>query len=149
MKFKLIDGQMSLVSQSETMEVMRNAFPLSTAYIVDIPSIKESVKSGNFLKNRNFAGAVVTKGVFWGAFLTYIFPWMLDIAKVYCAIRICQAFYQENRGGKDSGTGFGALVTYGKWYLVFWLIPWGVELIDQIGGEMFKDLHKPIQTIGR
>jgi len=65
---------------------------------------------------------------------------MLDIAKVYCAIKICQAFYEEKRGGREGGTGFGALVQYGKWYLVFWLIPWGVELIDQLGGQMFNDL---------
>lgn len=151
MKFRYVDGKMSLVeTENQVVNEMRNAFPLSTAYIVDIPSIKESVKSGNFLKNKNMAVAIGSKGVFWGAFLQYIFPWMLDIAKVYCAIRICQAFYQEKRGGRDEGTGFGALVSYGKWYLVFWLIPWGVELIDQIGGEMFKDLHKPLQsTIGK
>lgn len=151
MKFRLVEGQMSLIEREiDVMDVMRNSLPLSTAFVVDLPLIKKSVKSGSFLKNRNYAGAVAigSKGVFWTAFLTYIFPWMLDIAKVYCAIRICQAFYQEKRGGRDEGTGFGALVSYGKWYLVFWLIPWGVELIDQIGGEMFKDLHKPMPTIG-
>jgi hypothetical protein len=64
----------------------------------------------------------------------------MDIAKVYCAIKIAQAFYQENSGSKNGGSGMASFVTYGKWYLLFWLIPWGVELIDQIGGKMFSDL---------
>lgn len=80
-------------------------------------------------------------GVFWETFLKYIFPWMIDIAKVFCAIKIAQAFYQENRGGREAGTGTSAFVTYGKWYLLFWMIPWGVELVDQIGEKMFTDLQ--------
>jgi hypothetical protein len=130
---------------------MRQSLPLSTAYIVDMPSIKESIKNMEFAKGKSMsvfplgtlALGVATggSGVFWDAFMTYIFPWMLDIAKVFCAIKIAQAFYQERRGGRDEGTGFGALVTYGKWYLVFWLIPWGVELIDQIGGKMLNELR--------
>lgn len=86
------------------------------------------------------AGATGGTGIFWNAFMEYIFPYMLDIAKVFCAIKIAQGFYQEKRGGRDEGTGFGALVTYGKWYLVFWLIPWGVEIIDQLGASMLNDL---------
>lgn len=80
-------------------------------------------------------------GVFWDAFMKYIFPYMLDIAKVFCAIKIAQGFYNEKRGGRDEGTGFGTMVTYGKWYLVFWLIPFGVELIDQVGNKMLNELR--------
>lgn len=148
MKFRLNDGVLKVV-KNNPLEEMNKCLPLSTAYIVDMPLIKKSVKD-SFKGGKAFSFApmilatatIGSGGVFWKAFLTYIFPWMLDIAKVYCAIRICQAFYQEKRGGRDEGTGFGALVTYGKWYLVFWLIPWGVELIDQIGGGMFNDLQK-------
>jgi hypothetical protein len=144
MRFRLQDGEMKLVDNNILGE-MRQLVPFSTAYIVDMPRIKETIKSKskNFLKNTQFATAPVvigSQGVFWKAFLVYIFPWMLDIAKVYCAIRIAQAFYQEKRGGRDDGTGMGAVVTFGKWYLIFWLIPWAVELIDQIGGTMFNDL---------
>lgn len=81
-----------------------------------------------------------SQGVFWSAFLTYIFPYMLDIAKVFCAIKIAQAFYQEKRGGRDEGGGIGAFVTYGKWYLLFSIMPWAVELIDQLGGKMLSEL---------
>lgn len=143
------NGELSLV-QNNIVREMQESLPLSTAFIVDMPRIKESIKNMDFLKGKNFSIAplplvlgVATggSGVFWDAFMTYIFPWMLDIAKVFCAIKIAQAFYQEKRGGRDEGTGFGALVTYGKWYLVFWLIPWGVELIDEIGGRMLNDLR--------
>lgn len=87
-------------------------------------------------------------GVFWTAFMTYIFPWLLDIAKVYCAWRVVQGFYQEGKGlgGREGGGGgrggFGSLVYYGKWYLAFWLIPWGVQLIDEIGQQMHSELLK-------
>jgi len=136
-----VDGKTWSFNNPNPLEVMQESLPLSTAYIVDIPQIKESIKSGRAFKHMAYATVTVgSQGIFWKAFLIYIFPWMLDIAKVYCAIRICQAFYQEKRGGKEEGTGFGAIVTFGKWYLVFWLVPWAVELIDQIGGTMFNDL---------
>lgn len=147
MRFKLNNGEMTLVRENAVSE-MREMFPLSTAHIVDIPRIKESIKNMEFAKGKSFMFVPVIglaqvggAGVFWDAFMQYIFPWMLDIAKVFCAIKICQAFYQEKRGGREDGTGFGSLVTYGKWYLVFWLIPWGVELIDQIGGKMLDGLR--------
>lgn len=94
--------------------------------------------------NRNTSLAV---GVFWTAFMTYIFPWLLDIAKVYCAWKVVQGFYSEGKGlGKEGGrSGFGSLVYYGKWYLAFWLVPWGVELIDEIGRQMnYELIHHPI-----
>ncbi|MFQ3543617.1 hypothetical protein Q7A53_05980 [Halobacillus rhizosphaerae] len=153
--FKRCNGELTLVGEN-ILEKMRNHLPLSTRSKVDIPIIKEAIKNkGKKLSLAQFSFmplpliATATQlggsGVFWDAFLTYIFPWMLDIAKVFCAVKIAQAFYQEKRGGRDEGTGFGALVTYGKWYLVFWLIPWGVELIDQIGNTMFNDLqNKPM-----
>ena len=139
---------------SNIVQEMTRVAPLSTSLIVDVRSIKESIKSKsrNFLKNTNFAIAPMTiglvngftmdgDGIIWKTFLEYIFPWMLDVAKVYCLIRIAQAFYEEKRGGRDSGTGFQALLQHGKWYLVFWLLPVGVELIDQIGHKMFIDMH--------
>lgn len=142
---------MELQGGENILREMSSIAPISSAYIFDVPEMKKSFKhkAKNYMKNVNFAGvAIGSGGVFWSAFLTYIFPWMLDIAKVYCAIRIAQAFYQEKRGGRDDGSGFGALLTWGKWYLIFWLLPWGVELIDQIGNTMFNDLQtKPIITV--
>lgn len=152
------DGNMVLEAGQNIIREMKSIAPISTSLIVDIPNIKETMKqrSKNFLKTSNFAIAPLTLGVanmssggvFWDAFLTYIFPWMLDIAKVYCLIRIAQAFYEEKRGGRDSGTGFSALIQHGKWYLVFWLLPLGVELIDGIGSTIFNDINaKGIQGI--
>lgn len=156
MKFRYNDGEMKLISDN-VMQEMKRVAPLSTALIVDIPSVKKSMKRNrqNFLKNSSFSIAPIWvlgtatgvgadmagAGVFWDTFLTYIFPWMLDIAKVYCLVRIAQAFYKERRGGSDSGTGWSALLEHGKWYLIFWLLPIGVELIDQVGHKMFLDLH--------
>ncbi|UGO51193.1 hypothetical protein PQE72_gp015 [Bacillus phage vB_BanS_Skywalker] len=144
MKYKLVNGNWSLV-EKDALATMQEVLPLtSTAFIVDIPRTKESihryVRKG--LGDGRFATvAIGGSGVFWKAFLTYIFPWMLDIAKVYCAIKIAQAFYEEKRGGRDGGTGMQAVVQYGKWYLVFWCIPWLTELIDGIGGTMFNELR--------
>jgi hypothetical protein len=154
MKFRFQNGEMIQETGQNIMQEMKRVAPLSTALIVDIPNVKKSIKqkSRNFLTNTNFAlaplamgatgaGGIDGAGVFWDTFLTYIFPWMLDIAKVYCLVRIAQAFYKEKRGGSDSGTGFSALIEHGKWYLIFWLLPIGVELIDQMGHRMFTDLQ--------
>lgn len=154
------EGQMVMETGQSILQEMSRVAPLSTSLIVDIPNMKESIKkrSKNFLTNTNFsvvpiwtlgtATQMTGGGLFWDTFLTYIFPWMLDIAKVYCLIRIAQAFYEEKRGGRDGGTGFSALVQHGKWYLVFWLLPLGVELIDQIAGTMFNEIQtKTLPTL--
>jgi hypothetical protein len=149
MTFKLNNGEMSLVDGTKSIvNDMRSMLPLSTAHIIDMPMIKESIKSMDFLKGKSFSvmpvlGIVASggSGVFWDAFMNYIFPYLLDIAKVFCAIKIAQAFYQERRGGRDEGTGIGAFVTYGKWYLLFVLTPWAIELIDQLGGKMLTELR--------
>lgn len=156
MKFKLdCDGQMRIVKRINVVNEMRQSLPLSTAYIVDTPMIKESIKNMNFLKNKTMSIAIPTlalgvatggSGVFWNTFMTYIFPWLMDVAKVYCVIKIAQGFYEERRGGRDSGTGMSTFVTYGKWYLLFMLIPWAVELVDQLGLKMLTDLKtQPIR----
>jgi hypothetical protein len=145
-------------SENGEMKLRRNfakdidtTLPISTAYIVDLPRIKESIKHMDFLNGKTLSitpmlllGAVTVTtggtGIFWDTFMRYIFPWMMDIAKVFCVIKIAQGFYEEKRGGKEGGTGMGTFVTYGKWYLLFMLIPWAVELIDQLGGKMLYDL---------
>ncbi|MDS7057011.1 hypothetical protein NXG04_06820 [Klebsiella pneumoniae] len=143
MKFQFVDKKWSQV-KTDGLTQMHEALPLtSTAFIVDIPRTKESihkyVRKG--LGDGRFATvAMGGSGVFWSIFLKFIFPWMLDIAKVYCAIKIAQAFYEEKRGGREGGTGMQAVVQYGKWYLLFWGIPFLTELLDQIGGTMFNEL---------
>lgn len=145
MKFRFDENHNELVLQTgqNILQEMNRMTPISSAFIIDVPNIKKGVKEKgrNFLTNQNFSATTIGgSGVFWKAFMVYIFPWMLDIAKVYCLVRIAQAFYQEKRGGRDEGTGLQALVTHGKWYLAFWLLPLGVELIDGIGGTMYNDL---------
>lgn len=144
MRFRLDENQRELVLQTgdSILQEMNRIAPISSAFIIDVPNIKKGIKQKgkNILTNQNFAVASTGAGVFWKAFMVYIFPWMLDIAKVYCLVRIAQAFYQEKRGGRDEGTGLQALVTHGKWYLCFWLLPLGVELIDGIGGTIYDDL---------
>lgn len=150
MTFKLQDGNMSLVNNKKIMSDINKSFPISSAYVVDFKVIKKSIKNMDFIKNKSLSiapvGLVVgvatggSGGIFWDVFMQYIFPWLTDIAKVFCAIKIAQAFYQERRGGRDEGTGVGAFVTYGKWLLLFHLLPFGVELIDEIGNKMWSDL---------
>lgn len=138
------DGELVLQTGQNILQEMNRIAPISNAFIIDVPHIKKGIKEKgrNILTNQNFAvaGTATGAGVFWKAFMLYIFPWMLDVAKVYCLVRIAQAFYQEKRGGRDEGTGLQALVTHGKWYLAFWLLPLGVELIDGIGSTMYTDL---------
>lgn len=149
MKFRLCsDGNMEIVKK-KVFEEMKKEAPLHTAFVIDTPKIKKSIKEMDFLKGKamSFAPILVFglatggSGVFWNTFMTYIFPWLMDIAKVYCVIKIAQGFYEEKRGGRDGGSGMGTFVTYGKWYLLFMLIPWGVTLIDQLGGKMLIDLQ--------
>ncbi|UUV46938.1 hypothetical protein [Bacillus phage vB_BanS-Thrax5] len=143
MKFKLVNGEMSLV-KVDAVSQMNSLLPLtSTSLVVDIPKIKESihryVREG--LGDGRFATvAIGGTGVFWKAFLMYIFPWFCDIAKVFCLIKIAQAFYEEKRAGKDGASGMGAIFTYGKFYIMFLMLPWFVELIDQIGGTMYDQV---------
>lgn len=145
MRFTMKNGEMVLQKSNDIIEEMSKSLPFSTALIVDIPNVKETirVKSRNFLKTpMMYAVAPIgSTGVFWDAFLQYIFPWVLDIGKVYCCIRIAQAFWQERRGGRDDQSGIQAMLVHGKWYLALWLLPWGVELIDGIGGTMFENLR--------
>lgn len=156
---------MVLQKGNDILEDMKRIAPISTTLIVDIQKIQESIEKSidkaektvvntirNFLKTPMvYAVAPIGgSGVFWEAFLQYIFPWVLDIGKVYCCIRVAQAFYQERRGGRDEGTGIQALLVHGKWYLALWLLPWGVELIDGIGHQMFTNLHNnPIETLNQ
>lgn len=130
-------------SVGDELAKLENLYESKNFQIIDMNELR---KHFNKLKREWFPigdkNTTLAVGVFWTAFMTYIFPWMLDIAKVYCAFQIAQSFYKENKGmgGKDGRTGFQSLVYFGKWYLAFWLIPWAVELIDQIGEKMNREL---------
>jgi len=80
-------------------------------------------------------------GIFWDTFVKFIFPYFLDIAKVFCAIKIAQGFYEEHRGGGKGNSGFGSLINYGKWYILFALLPTFVNLIDELGKRMLDGLN--------
>jgi len=107
--------------------------------------IKNKIKSAIYLDGKVMSIAIsstaIGGGVFWTAFMKYIFPYFIDIAKVFCVIKIAQGFYNERRGGMDSGSGLGSLVTYSKWYLCFLLLPVFVNLVDQVGHKMLIDLQ--------
>lgn len=152
MNFKLNNGELKLVSNP--VKDIHPTISSSTAHIVDFPQLKESIKNMDFLKGKTLSvapflilgtvDAIATGGaggVFWDTFMKYIFPWLMDIAKVFCVIKIAQGFYEEKRGGKEGGTGMSAFVTYGKWYLLFMLIPVFVTFVDQLGGKILHDLQ--------
>lgn len=142
MRFRINEsGELKWQEFTDITTTVRELAPISSAYIIDIPTITHKLATGEYHRKLSYAGmAIGGGGVFWSAFLTYIFPWMLDIAKVFCAIKIAQAFYNEKRGGRDEGSGVSAIVQYGKWYVLFLMIPWFTELIDQVGGNMFHEL---------
>jgi hypothetical protein len=156
MEFRLMNGKMVQIDKSVKNPAYTWKMPNDnlnikpTRNLMDVPMmpIREVSKQGVYANSSMVIGSTFVlaainpeNGIFWETFMKYIFPWFLDIAKVFCAIKVAQAFYQENRGGRDSGSGMGSLVIYGKWLLLFHLIPWGVTLIDQIGKQMFNDLN--------
>lgn len=143
MKFRFKNGTCLQVVDVENGILPTSTENMPNAYIIDINDLKNTAK---YIKNEWLGGEMavhVSTGIFWVAFMSYIFPLLLDIAKVFVAFKVAMAFYDENKsggGGHSSKSGFGAIKYYAIWYLAFWLIPWGVELIDQIGGKMHTDL---------
>jgi hypothetical protein len=149
-RFQLIGGQLKEVISIDMQDVSLkplNISELSDKIKIQFIDIKELKKTWNRLKNDWFPigqkNTTLAVGVFWTAFMTYIFPWMLDIAKVYCCFMIAQGFYKEHKGvtGREGRSGFQSLVYYGKWLIAFHLIPVGVTLIDQIGIKMMTELQ--------
>ena len=86
----------------------------------------------------NTASQVSSSGVFLPIFLDNIFPLMLDVASVYVVIKIAMDFYKEQRGGGDSKDelGLGTVLKNGKWLLLFYLIPFFIKLLEQLGMQM-------------
>lgn len=160
MTFKMgRNGKLRMVENGKVKKFESKQSKSSTAYIVDIPRIKESIKNMEFTKGKTMSVALplvvgtatgvggAGVGVFYNTFMVYLFPYMLDIAKVYCIIKIAQGFYEERIGGKQGGSGLGNFVTYGKWLLLFHLIPFFILLVDQLGLKMMNDLQvNPITT---
>jgi hypothetical protein len=116
------------------------------SYIIDLPLMKQRIKTFAS-SNRMFSAlpvtAIVGQNVFWDAFQRFIFPWILDVSKVWCAIKICQGFYKEKRGmgGSDGDGGMSSLLTYGRWLILLYLVPFGVDLFDGIAKTMYNNLH--------
>lgn len=155
MKFRMNEtSTLTFVEKRNVVQEMKDYFPTYSC-IVDMREVKTYMKEMKFLNNKTFSIAPIALaivaptagvGVFWSAFLQYIFPWVLDVGKVYCCIRIAQAFWQERRGGKDDASGMSAMLTHGKWYLCLWLLPLFVELVDGIGATMFENMrNNPVQ----
>lgn len=106
----------------------------------DVVAKSSLLAAASGLVMMNASGISVEAGLFWSMFMEYIYPWFVDLATVYAAIRIAMAFYEEQRGGRDSKNGFSSFVSYGKWLLLFHLIPFIVKLIDTVGQKMADSL---------
>lgn len=145
--FRLDGNQMSCVTVGNSMISIIKKSELSDNLSnnkFEIIDIKELKKTWNKIKKDWFghkAVKAVGGGIFWGVFLTHIFPYVLDISKVFCLIKIVQGFYEERRGGRDGASGMQSLMQYGKWLIIIHLLPIGVELIDQIGITMMNDIN--------
>ena len=159
MRFQRIDGKMIRVDEEVKETIQTWSFPSEPTVksnnkarrkMNDIPfsTLNKPINRSFYAKSSIVAGLGAISltainpqnGIFWETFMVYLFPWFLDIANVFCVIKISQAFYQENRGGSDKGTGMASIVTYGKWLLLFHLIPFFVKFIDQLGLKMVNDL---------
>lgn len=110
---------------------------------IDIKEIKSNFRKvwDDWFPFRNKT-AVYSVGILWTAFMTYIFPWLLDVAKVYCCFQIAMGFYKENKGMTGNGQrgGFQSIFYWGKWLIAIHLVPVGVDLLDAIGAHMMNDI---------
>lgn len=161
MVFQLINGKMVQVDQSAKVASYTWKMPndnLATKpkrNIIDVPMMPSPTESKKGVYARSSLGVGIVaataglkginpeNGMFWEIFMQYIYPWFLDIANVFVAIKVAQAFYQENRGGSGSSSGSGgmsALVVHAKWLLLFHLIPFFVKLVDEVGRKMTQEL---------
>lgn len=158
MVFQLINGKMVQVDQSAKVASytwkMPNDNVKAKRNIMDAPMMPSPTepKQGVYARSSLAVGIVAAtaatginpeNGMFWEIFMQYIYPWFLDIANVFVAIKVAQAFYQENRGGSGSSSGsggMGALVVHAKWLLLFHLIPFFVKLVDEVGRKMTQEL---------
>ena len=155
MRFQLINGKMIQVDKTIKVDIPTWTFPTEPTIkdrrkMKDVPfaTLNNPISKGFYAKSSIVAGlgsislATINpqNGIFWETFMVYLFPWFLDIANVFCVIKIAQAFYQENRGGADKNSGIAAITLYGKWLLLFHLIPFFVKLIDEMGLRMVNDL---------
>jgi len=154
MEFQLINGKFVQVDQSVkavsyTWQMPNdNLDAKAKRNIMDIPMMPIQAKSKRGEYARSSSIMVLTaatainpeNGMFWEIFMEYIYPWFLDLANVFVAIKIAQAFYQENKAGSNSGTGMGSIIVHAKWLLLFHLIPFFVKLVDEVGRSMVNDL---------
>jgi len=86
----------------------------------------------------NASVQIASSGVFLPIFLEHIFPLMLDVASVYVVIKVAMDFYKEQRGGGNSSDdlGLGTVLKNGKWLLLFYLIPFFIKLLEELGTQM-------------
>lgn len=87
-------------------------------------------------------GGVASSGIFLPLFLQHIFPLMLDIASVYCVIRIGMDFYNAQRGGGRDSAGLGSVITHGKWLVFFYLIPFAIALLEELGMKLMNGVGR-------
>ena len=149
-KFVQVDKSVNVVSYTWKMpEDNLNSKPRIPLMELPMMPIKEKSKRGEFARSSMVLGLATAStvatmnpenGIFWEIFMQYIYPWFLDLANVFVAIKIAQAFYQENKTGKDSGSGMGSIVVHAKWLLLFHMIPFIVKLVDEVGRRMVTEL---------
>ena len=154
MRYQRVDGKMTRVEECSKVITWNFPEPISSTKKSDkgISSIPKSSKQKDAIAKSsllatssglvlmNASGVSAEAGLFWSIFMEYIYPWFVDLATVYAAIRIAMAFYEEQRGGRDSKNGFSSFVSYGKWLLLFHMIPFIVKLIDTVGQKMADSL---------
>lgn len=125
--------------------------------LMDIPMMPSkdlSIKpTGIFAKSSMLAGlssmalmtasAGTSSGIVWDSFINYVYPWFLEVAKVFCIIKVAQTLYQNQSTGSRGGeaTNFGAILSWGKWYAIFLFLPFVVELIEGASQDMLKQLR--------
>ena len=86
--------------------------------------------------------SAANSNIIWKVFMNNIYPWFMSIARVFCVVKIAQGlFEQHSAGARASESGFGSIVKWGKWLIIFNFIPAVVELIDVASKNMLKDIQ--------
>jgi hypothetical protein len=152
LRFKLINGKMqecktNIVESYENhiVKLSENSSKFKGFVFQQLDKVRDGLDIVEGKVNKVFRSwgfAPTMSFTFFEPFMQHIFPLMLDVAKVYCIIMICKDFYSERRGGRgdDGAGGFSSIIKYGKWYILFALTPYFVQLIGGIGENMYHNL---------
>ena len=167
MRFENINGKLVRVSENKTVASKSNIskstvikWELPTAVktdkkrnIMDIPTMPlqfhKERKRGFLARSSTIVGAAALTvgvasntdtGILMDTFLEYIYPWFLEVASIYALVKIAMSLYDEQRGVGNGKSAFSTVFLYGKWLLLFYMIPFFIQLLNTVGSRMAENI---------